>query len=196
MSLTNLNKSFSTDDNFWVNNSQLTIMSPFSYLYKRDKSKDKTKSSKEMYCVIFMCEPDPEVNKFFRIPRKERIKILQEEYLSSFDVEDEAIMDCLVQYPVLCMSAVERALKEEVETMQQRAEMFRDTEYTLDKTEFDSGGKSFLMKGTATQLDNLRSKTPKIYENYEKLEAKFLKTKEDARLYGGRKKSKSENKLA
>lgn len=195
MSLVNINKNFSLDTNFWHNNPQLTIMNPFSELYRSDNSEDKDISSKQMFCIIFMSDPDPEINKFFRIPYDERLTMLRNDFLESFNPDDDITSRCLEQYPTLFMGAVERALKEEIETMQDRVKLFKNTPYSLDVTDTDDRGKPFLRKGTATQLDNMRAKTPKIFENYEKLEAKFLKSKMESRLYGGRKKSKSEQKL-
>lgn len=62
------------EDNFWDLNPQVSIISPFAALYKRDKSHKKANSSKEMWCVVFMSEANPEKNKLYRLPQEERKK--------------------------------------------------------------------------------------------------------------------------
>ena len=48
---------------------------------------------------------------------------------------------------------------------------------------------------TMKDLDNAFSKTSKIYENFEKIEERFLKHKTQSRIKGGRKESASEKGL-
>lgn len=198
MSLVTLPKDFmeSSGYNFWTTNNQLIIMHPFSSLYNRDRSVDRNKSSKEMTVIFLLCEPDPDKNKFYRIPYKKRLEMLKETYFKKFDEEDTVIQDVMAQYPMLCLSPVERALKEEIDLMVNRTEFLRkeSKNLKLDRTEI-LDGKAVIIKGNAVQLDAMRAKTVKLHEDYEKLEKKFLKKKSESRLYGGRKKSKSEEKI-
>lgn len=192
--LTNIKKEYTPDKNFWELNPQLIIMQPFSKLYNRDKSKDKENSSKEMWSIFFCCEPDEEINKFYRIPLLERQKMLKETLVPKIDWEEDLdIIECLNKYPIICLSAIERALKEEIDNMVAWSEFIRreSRELTLDKTQIVNG-KAIIIKGNAAQVANLKAKTPKLYEQYEKLEEKFIKQKTEARLRGGRKKSKRE----
>jgi len=169
--------------NFWNDNMQLSIMKPFSRLYNRDEDKNKRISSKEMVCVFFMCDPDPEKNKFYRIPYQERLSMLKETYYSDFDETDEDIILCLEEYPHQCLSAAKKALKEEIDSMIQRSKFIRNFDYENSSlTDIE-------------KLDRIRSKTPALLKNYEEIESKFLKEKTETRIKGGRKKSKSEQKL-
>ena len=189
--------------NFWEDNMQLSIMKPFSNLYDRDNSKDKTTSSREMVVIYFMNEPDPEKNKFYRIPFSERLDMLKETYNADFDDQDELIKECMLKYPFLCLTAIKRALKEEIDTLVERAEVLRNSKYTLDYYMTDDNGNlilnnsglPILLKGTASLLDGLRSKTPKLVEDYAKIEEKFIKEKSESRIKGGRRRSKSEKKM-
>lgn len=196
--LTNLNKNLDVladDFNFWQLNPQLTLMKPFSELYSRDVSKGKVVSSKEMSVVFFMCEVDDEVNKFARIPKQDRVEMLKETFYSDFNLEDPLIEKCIEQYPLLAMSAIEKALKEEVESMVQRARFIEETQrtnYTLDDLVPIGNNRWINKKGTATQLDAMRKNTPAIYKNYEKLEEQFLEYKKSSRVKGGRKESLAE----
>lgn len=199
MSFTNIKKDFDPNQNFWEINPQLTMYKPFSRLYKRDKSKNREISSKEMWMIMFLCDPDDSVNKFARIPYSERLAMLKEEYYEDFNEEDEDIAECLDKYPAECLSAVERAFKEEVDSLVKRARFIKNSEYTFDDVERDHNGnvifisgKPMVRKGTATDLDRMRANTKKIYEQYEEVENSFIKERNEARVVGGRKESLSE----
>jgi len=166
--------------NFWEINPQLVYMLPFSTLYNKDKTKDKLNSSKTMWCVYFMSDPDEEENKFYRIPEKDRIIMLQETYNKEFDIEEELIKECLLQYPIICLTAVERSLKNEKDALTKRADFLVKADYNFE---------------TMKDLDNAYSKTSKIYENFETIETRFLKHKSQSRVKGGRRESASEKGL-
>lgn len=202
--LINIAPDFTRDNyNFWNDNMQLSIMKPFYYLYDRDTTEDKIISSKEMVVIFFMCDPDPELNKFYRMNHIQRLEMLKETYYPDFDDNDEYIKQCLEQYPVLLLSSIKRALKEEIDTLVDRSEVLRTSPYTLNYYLTDETGNYILnnsglpikMEGTAQLLDTLRSKTPKLFEDYAKLEARFIAEKTESRIKGGRKRSKSESKL-
>jgi len=166
--------------NFWDVNPQLIYIHPFSELYNNDESKDKEISSKDMWCVFFMSDPDEDKNKFYRIPEKDRILMLQETYHNTFDTQNELIKKCLEGYISLCLTSVERALKAEKDALVKRADFLNNAEYNYD---------------TMRDLDNAFSKTSKIYENFEAIEERFIKHKTQSRVKGGRKESASEKGL-
>jgi hypothetical protein len=182
--LVNITRDFDEKDyNFWKDNMQLSKMKPFSNLYDRDKSKKKNISSKEMVLIFFMSEPDPYKNKFYRIPEKARLEMLKETYYPDFDENDKDIKKCIEEYPFLCLTAVKRALKEEIDSMRKRAKFINNFEYE---------GKSIQ---EIKNFDMIRKATPQILEAYEKIEDKFLKEKTASRVRGGRKESLSEQKI-
>lgn len=165
--------------NFWEDNMQLAIMHPFSQLYNRDNSKNKTISSKEMVCIFFLSEPDPQMNKFYRITEEERLSMLKDTYHPDFDEQDEIIAECIEAWPEL-LSAVKRAMKEEIDSMRERAKFIRNFDYkTAPLADIE-------------KLDRIRAKTTALLEGYEKIKNKFLKEKDAARVVGGRRESKSE----
>jgi hypothetical protein len=176
-----MHKEYVDGANFWELNPQLLLIPPFSRLYDKDTTKDKSISSKQMWCVFFLREPDEQLNKFFRFEEREAIEMLEETYFPDADWWDsELFRECLLAYENYCLDAVARAFLIEKDSLKKRAILFRDTEYTLD---------------TMASLDTARSKTLKIYEAYENLEKKFLQKKQGQRVKGGRKLSKSEQKL-
>lgn len=183
MSLVKIKKDFSPDSNFWEQNPQLAYMAPFSKLYQKDKGKEKDRSSKQMWVIFFMCDPDEDKNKFYRIGYDTRLAMLKETYFAGFNEADELIQECMAAYPERCLTAVEKSLKQEIDSMSALVNYITTIDYesiSLDDIK---------------KLVAIRAQTPKVMDNYEKLQAKFMKEKVETRLRGGRKESKSEKKL-
>lgn len=177
--------------NFWENNPQFKIYSPFSLLYEKDKSKNKEFSSRQMWTIFFMCDPDEDDNIFYRITSNERKVMLSETFVKDLDWDDPTFVKCLESYPIECMTAVQRAYAEEKNQLQKRAKLISDTELTLDSTEF-LGDKVIVVKGTATQINMLQKDSLSIYQKYQKIEEEFIKEKQSLRAKGGSKLTKSE----
>jgi len=166
---------------FWDVNPLFNLYPPFN------KLKDNKDSSKLMWFIVLMQYPDEEVNIFFRISEEERRKILEENLVKP-DYSDQVFDQCYNAFPFECLSAVQRALKEETEVLVKRSRLIRDTDLTLDST--DENGKP--IKGTATQINILQKDAPKVYEQYEKLKEKFIAEKQSMKGKGGAKLSKTE----
>ena len=169
-SFINIKKDFDPSLDFWDLNPHLTYTLPFSKVYP---------NSKFMWCVLWMNDPDEESNKFYRLPYEDRLDACKSFY-EDFNSEDELFIECSEAYNTVCLTSIERALKQEKEALVKRAEFLRNTEYNLD---------------TMTALDNAFSKTYNILKNYDKIEKEFLKQKEqDIRIYGNRRQTLRERK--
>lgn len=183
------------DANFWKLNPQLQFIKPFDKLYNIDDSLNKGESSKTMWCIVFMSDPDEETNKFFRIPHAERYEMLRETFHSLFDLEEEITKECYYAYPELCLTAAQRALKDEKEMLIKRATFIKEQEYTLDKYELVPMGQRMVrvtLPGTAKQLDTMHKATKSIMDNFKIIENEFFAEKSKAQLKGNRQESKGE----
>jgi len=158
---------------FWDLNPQLIIRSPYAKLYERDKSKDKNVSSSEMWTIFFMCYPDESKNTFYSLPYEQRIDALQYRIAKDIDFDEALFKLCMEHFPFDCLSAVERSLKEEIDSLMKRSRFIAD---------FDYEGKSM---AEIKNFDTMRAQTPKIYDNYEMVQAKFTKEKQVLRAKGG-----------
>lgn len=195
MAFAKINKPVNPDDNFWELNPWLKIHPPYSKLLAEYGNE---LSSKYMLAIFLMCDPDEEMNPFFRMDEEYRKSVIENEYVE-IDWNDTLIKECLESYPFDCMDSIERAFKEEKEQLKQRARFLKDTAITLDRTEVEtdaSTGKKYAIniKGTASQLEQMRKNTDSIYKQYEKIEDKFIKGKSSATARGGRRLTKSEKR--
>ncbi len=161
----------SQSGNFWELNPHVIYVEPFRDLYDEDKSKNKEQSSKDMWCILWMTDPDEEVNKYYRIPKDERLNICKN-FNPAFDPDHPLIQDCLKQYPHLCLTADELAYKLQKDQIIEISTFLSSQEITLE---------------TAKDIIDLKSKMPKIYQDFEKVSKMFEKNKSEQRVFGGRK---------
>jgi hypothetical protein len=175
--LVNIKKEFSPDTDFWELNPHMTIIPPFSKAYQ---ALSRDESSKLMWSVFFLREPDEEINKFFRFGEEKTIEILKETYVKEYKFWNTPIFkECLEQYPEMCLNAIQRSFLLKKESLTKRAKFLNEAAYNF---------------ANMSKLDLAHSKTLSIYKDYEEVEKKFLAQKEDATLRGGRKLSKSEKR--
>lgn len=185
------------EENFWELNPQLKYISPFKEVHQADKSKNKETSSKDMWCVWMLHNPDFD-NKIFQLPDDRKMEAVSN-YHSSFDPTAPLIAKVIDEYDV-CLSAAARAFVMEVNTMKQRAAIFAEQTYTFDTWKYPDPKKNetwkpFLIKGNAVELDKIRAQTPKIMESYYLIEQKFAREQEASRVQGGRMESLKERAM-
>lgn len=186
----------------WEEFPTLKYLKPYyNELYKKDKSKNKYDSSLTLWSIVFLNDPDQE-NMFYSQDYNERIKNIKENFNKKFDDNDELVKVIMENFPEDNLTAVEKAFKEEVDSLVKRAKLIKNTEYTFDSTEKDEkgntifvSGKPLVKKGTATDIDKMRVNSLKIYEQYDELRKKFIKERSDTRIHGGRKESLSERNI-
>lgn len=168
---------FDPSQNIWKLFPFLSFFPPYNQLYDRDKSKDKEKSSKEMWCVIYACYPDEEKNAFFRKSPKEREKAIQEGVYKDIKWNDKIVKTCMNSFPTDILTSAQASLKIELEALRKRAEYLRDTPINND---------------TARTYNTIQKDSIKVYENYEKIKEKFIEEKAQIRAKGGRRLTKAE----
>ncbi len=174
----NLTADFTPTANWWELNPQMIYIAPYNKLYELDHTSDKSYSSKQMWACYFMRDPDETENKFFRFGDEKIKEMLSETYFKEADWWDnEEFLACLETWPQDCLNAVQRSLLDSKQSLLRRGKFLKSQEYTME---------------TVKDLDMAHSKTAKIYEDYERVEEKFLAQKSSARVKGGRKQSKAE----
>lgn len=175
----NINRSHSGDENFWDLNPHVIYVEPFSDLFNNDKSLNKSDSSKTMWCVFWMEDPDEEYNKFYRIPKNERVDVCKK-YYPDFDPDHPLIQECQEKYKHLCLDADQLAYKFQKDQLIQISEFLSKLEIS-----FDNIG----------EIINLKAKLPKIYQDFDKISKLFEKNKSEQRIFGGRRQTARERKL-
>jgi len=179
-SFINIKKDFNPDLNFWELNPHLIYLKPFSKLYNEDKSKNKESSSKDMWCILWQAEADEEVNKYYRLPEDIKLDVCKE-YHNTFELHDPLIQECINAYPEYCLTVIERTYKTAKDFLKKRETFLKNADYNFD---------------TMVPLENAISKTPKILEDFDKVEKLYLQSKNTTnKVYGNRKETLREKGL-
>lgn len=166
----------SQSGNFWQLNPHIKHVEPFSSIYSKDKSKGKEQSSNDMWCILWMTDPDEEVNKYYRLDKEERLQVCKD-FNKGFDPNHPLIKEALDMYPHLCMTADELAYKMQKDQLIEISRFLAQQEITLS---------------TAKDIIDLKSKMPKIYQDFEKIDKMFKTNKSEQRIFGGRKQTARE----
>lgn len=177
-SFSTINKSQS--GNFWELNPHMIYVNPFSDLYLADKTKSKEQSSKDMWCVLWLTDPDEEVNKYYRISDKEERLNICKSFNPLFDEEHPLILEALEKYPFLCLTADELAYKLQKDQLIEISQFLSKQPISLE---------------TVGEIIKLKSQMPKIYQDFEKIEKMFQKNKSESRVWGNRKQTAREKGL-
>lgn len=179
-SFIHIKKDFNPEQNWWKINPHMIYVRPFSILYAEDESKDKYVSSRHMWCVYFMNEPDELINLYFRLPEDQRLDVCKT-YNPEFDPEQETIKECLEAYPDVCLTLIEQTLKNTKDMFHKRNVFLKTCDYNFE---------------TMASLDNAIAKTPKLEEDFDKVYQKYLEQQnKKVQLHGGRNQTLREKKL-
>lgn len=158
--------------NFWDLNPHMIYIEPFHSLYLSDTTKDKDKSSKDMWCILWLTDPDEEVNKYYRIASKdERLEICKN-FHPDFDPEHPLVEEALIKYPHLCLTADELAYKLQKDQLIEISQFLSSQTIGMDNIK---------------EIIDLKAKMPKIYQDFEKIDKIFHKNKSEQRVWGNRK---------
>ena len=178
---------FDIRKNFWEENFQISLIYPFSSLYQRDTTTDKSVSSKQMWMCWLDQDPNYE-NKLYRLPLDQKKSAILA-YYPEFDYKDTLIAECLMAYPEHCLSPAAKSFRSEEETLRKFAELI-EKKIEQDELTFDSyiplGNNRFqLVKGTANQIADLKKKNAALYPQYDKIRRMFEEEQSELRLHGG-----------
>lgn len=202
MSFVNIDINFSLDspDDFWIMNPQLRYYPPYSELYDRDKSENHSYSSRAMWVINFMQNPDEKENLFFRQSEQQRKEMLSATLAKDLNWQDDLFKKCYSSFPIDCMTSLKRNLSDLMKSLQKNIELIGNTALTLDKTEVKTdpkNGKDYALqiKGTAKQVTDIQKNIKALMQAIDGLMKKYVAEKSTLKAEGGAKISKGEQKV-
>lgn len=183
---------FDINVDFWKNNFLISLIEPF------DKIKKKKDSSKIMWCIWMMKDPNP-INPVVKIPEKDRVSAIKR-YYPKYKENDKDIIAGLKAYPKTLLSNAAKAFVEEEDLMSDRAEMMKsmsdhckaqikkNTENLMNLEEGQEYVSIIETKGfqdTLKVLDTMRKNTKSIYDSYTKISKDFQLEVSKVQIEGG-----------
>jgi hypothetical protein len=167
---------FDIDTNFWKINPQLRIPEEFNNIYKADKSKNKTKSSKIMWAIALLVDPD---SKFANISFKTRQNMISKDYLKDEKFKWDDYSEAINFYERSLISPAKRQL------MVWNKKMDEKTIY-LDTLTYEEN---------ADTIEGLLKTNVKLFEDFERLLRLVDREKNEGATKGGAEESASEKGL-
>ena len=164
----------SIEENFWELNPHIKYITQFKELYEKDKSKDKTKSSRQMWGITLFVSPQSPYRRIEETQRKQEVI----NYLNSLSTWEE-IEPLFKPFEDLCLTEKQQLFKSWGDKLKSREQFIRATDYKTT---------------TFKMLDEMMSQTEKMWKMYSNVEKDMIEEEQQARIKGGRKKSKSERK--
>lgn len=144
--------------------------------------------NKYVTAIFLLCDPDEELNLFFRMSERERKEAISANYIE-VDWDEDTIAACVDSYPFDVLDSVKRSLKEEKDKLTERAKFIRSHQYKLDiptdpGENFDKDVFNAQVK-TIELVEKMQGNTIKIYDAYDKVLQKFNVIKSSSQSRGG-----------
>jgi hypothetical protein len=152
---------FNINDNFWKQNPQLRSISPYSSLYKKDKTRNKEFSSIQMWAIWMFADVSTK-NKFRRFNEEERKKEIESEYLTKKH-KWEDLEEGIEAWPKLIMTYKQRLFASWKKKMEERDKFISNTEYNES---------SYIM------LDKMMESTDKMWSRLQAIENDMIEEEE------------------
>ena len=124
--------SFNTTANFWKNNPQLVAI--FDDVYEKDTSKNKEASSKIMWAIALLLDPN-ENNSYRNMNYEDKLKILSENYIKEKSFNWVKYDDIIERYKKYVLTKTEYALHVMERKLEERLRLLNDTPITLDNAD-------------------------------------------------------------
>ena len=159
--------SFDVSANFWEVNRQLKVMEPFASLWKEDKSKDKSHSSRIMWGVALAYDADSKYANYSEVDRK---KIIAKDWMMDKDFKWKDYSKITEAYQEAFVTEALRTKREFEEKLAERRILLRETPYTLENIKF---------------LDDVVANTDRMIKILAFLNKELETTTAEAQTHGG-----------
>ena len=192
--MTTLAVTWNPNENFWSLHPTMLTVKSFKAFHDKDKTKGKAESSKIMWAIALLIDPN-EQNTWRNVGITDKLNLIAEDHIGDkdFNWEHPEILELREEYENRCLTIAEKQLIRLEKKMTQREEFISKTPYSLDYYEENpKTGKVTTVKGTATQLDKMVIDSGKIYDQLEAIKDKIAKETNSGALRGGAEESASE----
>ena len=120
---------FDITANFWKIYPQFKIS--FGNLYSKDKSKDKTDSSKIMWAIALFAD-NSKTNIYRNLSLQERMNLIAEDYLKNPKFDWRSVDNEIELYKKLNLTKNQRNLLDIEDKLDQRTTVLKNTSYNID----------------------------------------------------------------
>lgn len=165
---------FETNNNFWKVNKQLSIPEEFESFRYNDRSRDKEESSKIMWAIALLIDPD---SKFKRLRLQDRKILIAKDFLKNEKFQWEKYKDIITFYEKLILTPAQRQLAELESKLDERTEFLNNTPYNEESYEM---------------IEKIRKNTSDWYNDLERIKDQLEREDEIGVVQGNALESASE----
>lgn len=158
---------FETNNNFWEVNKQLCIPEQFSNFKVIDKSKNKEDSSKIMWAIALLLDPD---SKFKRLKLQDKKNLIAKDFLKNEKFEWIKYKHIMDFYEKLMLTPAQRQLMIWEQKLDEKTQFMSDTTYDED---------------TAELLEKLLGSNSKLFGELERIKEQLEREDEGGIVKGG-----------
>lgn len=151
------------DNSFWKEFPGIQYHSVFNKLYKSDKTRNKDKSSKLMWAIYLLVNPE---SNLYNDPNKE--KTIPETFLKDPNFKWDKYEDLIYAYKDVALTTAEKALQNWNELMEMRDKSLKE----MYKKALEDGD----IAGLAG-LDKMIANTSKLFADYAKVKKEYEEEK-------------------
>lgn len=165
---------FDTKENFWKVNKQLVIPEEFENFRYNDRSRDKEESSKIMWAIALLLDPD---SKFKRLRLQDRKSLIAKDFLKNEKFQWDKYKDIINFYEKLILTPAQRQLMIWEQKLDEKTELMAVTTYDLDNAEI---------------LEKLLASNSKLFAELERIKEQLEREDDSGIVQGGAEESASE----
>jgi hypothetical protein len=174
---TGILNNFETNNNFWKVNKQLCIPEEFESFRYNDRSRDKEESSKIMWAIALLLDPD---SKFKRLRLQDRKTLIAKDYIKNEKFQWDKYKDIILMYEKLILTPAQRQLSELERKLDERTEFLNNTPYNDESYEM---------------IEKIRKNTSDWYDDLERIKDKLEREDDGGVTKGGSEESAVEKGL-
>lgn len=156
------------ESNFWEENHGINIHMIFNKFYEGDESENKGSSSKIMWAIYLLVNPD---SILYNDPKKD--KSIIENFLKDPDFDWDDYEDLIYAYKDIVLTAAEKALQNWNELMTMRDKSLKKMYISC----MDAGENGEVNATELKNLDSILANTPKMFADYSKIKKEYEEEK-------------------
>ena len=167
----NITENFSPANNFWDFNQQFKVVEPFKSFYNKDRTKDRKKSSDIMWGIALMYHPESDI---YDMSDKEE-RVAQDMLKLGKDFDWGKYEDLISSFIDMALTQAQKSLRNWELAIKDRDEFLATQKYHFGYSEFTPDGVEIEHKSNVKELDEMRGRTIKLYQDLIKIQSEMSK---------------------
>ncbi len=167
----NITENFSPHNNFWDFNQQFKIVEPFKSFYNKDRTKDRKKSSDIMWGIALMYHPESDI--YDMSDKEERVARDMLKFKKGFKWDEyQELIDAFID---MALTQAQKSLRNWELAMKDRDDFLATQKYHFGYIETTPDGVEIEHKSNVKELDEMRGRTIKLYQDLMKIQTEMSK---------------------